>query len=345
LRGIDIVLSFLSDPIPARIARDAGVRVIDGLSTTFAGGIPETVFDLPYAGRLAARNLLDHQMADFAFMSPVFCRYAKPCLGGFVETIQAAHRNVFVCLLPCQFDANLGAVKCIPRHTPIYEWLAFLQRPIGIFCTAQGIARLVQEVANEIHLYPGADYHIVSLQDCISARIGMRGGGFCDEVAFPMTTAASCLVKMLRDDACQHRVGTERLLPFIAAANGTSGCRTPRDALGLAIRYIDANIGRSYSIREVADHAGCSRRVLERHFRQLLGGSVLSVIQEHRAERAKNLLATGNSPVKEIAQAVGYCTPAQFHAVFRRLVGMTPTEFRRSVCRRFGPVSNSRRTG
>ena len=46
-----------------------------------------------------------------------------------------------------------------------------------------------------------------------------------------------------------------------------------------------------------------------------------------RMERATSLLAETNMPVTEIALEIGYQTPSAFSAVFRRLVGVTPTEF------------------
>jgi AraC family transcriptional regulator len=48
-----------------------------------------------------------------------------------------------------------------------------------------------------------------------------------------------------------------------------------------------------------------------------------------RIERAKTLLAS--SSVTRVALAVGFAEPSSFSAVFRRVTGFTPSEFRRVI--------------
>jgi AraC family transcriptional regulator len=48
-----------------------------------------------------------------------------------------------------------------------------------------------------------------------------------------------------------------------------------------------------------------------------------------RIEEPRRLLDIGALPVTEVALAVGYQTPSSFAAAFRKLIGMTPTEYRR----------------
>src|SRR5262249_41965319 len=50
-----------------------------------------------------------------------------------------------------------------------------------------------------------------------------------------------------------------------------------------------------------------------------------------RIEEARRLLAIPSMPVTDIALAVGYQTPSAFAAAFRRLVGVSPREFRRAL--------------
>jgi AraC family transcriptional regulator len=50
-----------------------------------------------------------------------------------------------------------------------------------------------------------------------------------------------------------------------------------------------------------------------------------------RIERARDLLAQTVLPVAEVGLAVGYVTPSSFAASFRKLVGATPSEFRRGL--------------
>jgi AraC family transcriptional regulator len=50
-----------------------------------------------------------------------------------------------------------------------------------------------------------------------------------------------------------------------------------------------------------------------------------------RIEHAKVLLARPSSSVTEIGLAMGFSTTSSFTAAFRKAVGRTPTEYRRSL--------------
>ena len=52
---------------------------------------------------------------------------------------------------------------------------------------------------------------------------------------------------------------------------------------------------------------------------------------EFRVNQAKNLLVSGDEAVVEIALACGFESASYFNRVFRRCVGMTPSEFRRRM--------------
>jgi AraC family transcriptional regulator len=52
-------------------------------------------------------------------------------------------------------------------------------------------------------------------------------------------------------------------------------------------------------------------------------------LTEQRMTRARRFLSDPDMSISEIAVAVGYATPSAFSASFRRIVGMTPSDFRR----------------
>jgi AraC family transcriptional regulator len=50
-----------------------------------------------------------------------------------------------------------------------------------------------------------------------------------------------------------------------------------------------------------------------------------------RMERARDLLRDPRLQVTDVAFAVGYKTPSSFAAAFHKLVGVTPSAFRRGL--------------
>jgi LacI family transcriptional regulator len=76
-----------------------------------------------------------------------------------------------------------------------------------------------------------------------------------------------------------------------------------------------------------------SRTNLESKFRQTLGRSIYAEIRQTRVEAAKRLLATTNTPIKEIARRVGASSVQYFTVMMRNVTGQTPGEIRKTSLR------------
>jgi len=61
-------------------------------------------------------------------------------------------------------------------------------------------------------------------------------------------------------------------------------------------------------------------------------GENLSVIMERlRIEKACSLLINTNDKSEDIAELVGYSSESSFRRAFKKIMGMTPVEYRKSV--------------
>ena len=65
-------------------------------------------------------------------------------------------------------------------------------------------------------------------------------------------------------------------------------------------------------------------------FRQYYGESINDVIHKTRVKKAKELLLTTNTPVQDIAQAVGYCSLATMYRAFTNVEGVAPGKLRQN---------------
>lgn len=97
---------------------------------------------------------------------------------------------------------------------------------------------------------------------------------------------------------------------------------------------IDEYYADDLTVEGVARRVATSRRQLQRCFNQLGGESFRDCLTRVRMERAADMLRHGRLPVRHVASAVGYRQPAQFAKAFRRLYGVTPTEYRYAAARR-----------
>ena len=83
------------------------------------------------------------------------------------------------------------------------------------------------------------------------------------------------------------------------------------------------------TVPETAGQLGLSERSFRRQLAQL-GTSHADLTQECQRLTVERLLAEGQMPLKQIAEAVGFGSVHSFHRAFRRWSGLTPSEWRDS---------------
>ncbi len=93
-------------------------------------------------------------------------------------------------------------------------------------------------------------------------------------------------------------------------------------------------IGRAYSdknltVEMIADHLSVSRSCLFRAFKEVLNKSPKVYVAETRIREACVLLQMTNFSIAEVADKTGYADPLYFSKVFHRMVGKTPSDFRK----------------
>ncbi|MGC6175691.1 response regulator transcription factor [Lacrimispora sp. 38-1] len=99
-----------------------------------------------------------------------------------------------------------------------------------------------------------------------------------------------------------------------------------------AIRqYMEENYVRDLSMQDVARVMNYSEAYFCKLFKQCFDKNFTTYLTECRVEAAKNLLKEPMVNVKEIGEAVGYNDSNYFAKVFKRVTGISPTEYRMSI--------------
>ena len=76
-------------------------------------------------------------------------------------------------------------------------------------------------------------------------------------------------------------------------------------------------------------HTNIPERTLKRRFKAATGTTLIEYLQNLRIEEAKRLLEAGQMPVDDISIEVSYEDPSFFRRLFKRLTGLTPSQYRR----------------
>ena len=97
---------------------------------------------------------------------------------------------------------------------------------------------------------------------------------------------------------------------------------------------IGENSQRLLTVEQLAKMLDVSREHLGRKFRQETGVSTYQYILNAKIERAKLQLVSSATPVKLLADDLGFSSAAQFNNVFKKMTGATPNAYRRMHFRR-----------
>ena len=117
----------------------------------------------------------------------------------------------------------------------------------------------------------------------------------------------------------------------ITARRSSDALAISDTALAKAISFIRTNAARPIQVADVSAHSGLSRRALERKFETVLGRSPASELRRIRLERAKDLLATTDLPIPEVAEKSGFGSPEYLSFIFRKVLGFPPLKYRRTA--------------
>ena len=119
------------------------------------------------------------------------------------------------------------------------------------------------------------------------------------------------------------------LMAMVEAQSGMNGQTPARyKTVKPAVDYIEKHYSDpNLSNQMLAQVAGISEVYLRKMFVSVFGTPPARYITNIRMEKAKSLLTGGMNSVSEVAEAVGYNNIYHFSKAFKRVTGLTPTEF------------------
>jgi DNA-binding response OmpR family regulator len=101
-------------------------------------------------------------------------------------------------------------------------------------------------------------------------------------------------------------------------------------------QYLSDHLSDAPSQKHLARLIGVNEKRLTNAFRTLLGKTIHDYLRDQRMDRARMLLQDRTLTVAEIADQLGFSSPANFASAFRRQLGCSPVAFRQRLT---GPAS------
>ena len=137
------------------------------------------------------------------------------------------------------------------------------------------------------------------------------------------------LVKGATTPGVASAIAYEAAMALYDDVFGSPAFAAEQSAMQPVIDHINANLDKPLPVGQLAEIVGLSRAHFSRSFAESEGVPPAEYVLQQRLQRAAKLLTKGDFlPVKEVSIMCGFDDPNYFAKVFRRVYGITPTEFR-----------------
>ena len=320
------------DELTAQASRLGIPAVVLGHRDREVRGLINVVTDSEAIGRMAAEHLLRCGFKHFAY-----CGLAR---SAFEQTPWSQHRLQSFCerVVHAGFKKPPAFVPPPPgsdwgtTRRQLADWLVKLSRPLGVMACNDDCGAQVAEACKLAGLaVPDAvgivgvdnDEVVCGLTDPAMTSVAIN----FERAGYQAAEALNALMEKSKTVPNKIQVRATR----VVARRSTDIVAVEDAQVAKALTCIRDRARSPLTVNEVAQVAGLSRRVLERRFRQQMGGSILKEIRRQRTDQIARLLLETNLPVTRIADSLGFADAQHFARYFRAAKKMSPLAFRKTA--------------
>lgn len=160
-----------------------------------------------------------------------------------------------------------------------------------------------------------------------AGNTGNTGNTEAAEISQPATEPRKTLRELNFDIQEKERLAEEKKSKMKSYAFMESQINDK--TMGRILKYVTDNMGSpDLKIDDIADAIGMSRSVLYNKIKQAVGMTPIDFVRHIRIMRACELLQQTNDPLTSIAFEVGFSDPKYFSKVFKKELGIVPSEYR-----------------
>lgn len=215
-----------------------------------------------------------------------------------------------VSLLPAGMRQAARVTRPLPGVASVLEIKqSFFARSIGQIAKGGRV-----ELLRRLNLN---DAQVCRLMETLRTDVssGLPGGGplFGEAIAIALSAHIAQRYSNLETKLEPYRGGLSRL------------------RLNRVLEHINANLSENLQLNTLAEVAGVNLYHFAKAFKQSTGESPHQYVLRRRVEQAKEFLRNSQGSVIEASARTGFVDQSHFSKVFRRIVGVAPSEYRSSV--------------
>lgn len=163
----------------------------------------------------------------------------------------------------------------------------------------------------------------IEFEDQMLRWVMLRLNALLTDPAHDTPGYAETLAEMLSFDLTRIALGAERRSPDCSGLSVNQ--------VRLVVDYMESHLNEKTTISELAKLVDLTRFHFIRSFKQSVGVPPHQFMIQRRVERAKEMLIERGNSIADVAAGSGFNSSIQLSRAFRRVVGVTPSEFRRNA--------------
>lgn len=289
--------------------------------------IARCTIDPVASGEIAADYFLSGGYRQFAFCGPLqHLDYRDEFGDAFCHALE---KKGFSCNVYSTPGGSQQSIPWAAHLASLVEWLKELPRPVAMLCWSAARGRQVTEACHYAGIRVPDDVSVLGGDhDDLMASISSPPLSTIDQPAEQIGyEAAKILEGMMRGKKARKHP-----LYFpptrIIVRHSTDAMAIDDEIVRDALRLIRERSHEGINVSDVVRELAVARRALEQRFVRLVGRTPASEIRRVRLEEAKQMLVETDRSIAHISRATGFGHQDLFSRVFRRSVGLTPSQFR-----------------
>jgi LacI family transcriptional regulator len=283
--------------------------------------------DHEVSGRLAAEHLLTRGFRNFAYCG-VLDKYWSIYRGESFQN-RIAESGYDVDVFP--FGASETKIDWTSDQEKLKEWLVDLPKPVGIMACTDDRAQNLIEACKACGLHVPGDVAIVGVDN---------DELLCDLMNPPLSSVALDAfhagfqaAEALDDLMSGKPRDTDRVIiaqaTHVVTRQSSDVFAVEDKDVRAALRFISENSRKAIQVKDVAEECGFTTRIIQKKFKYYLARSVSDVIDRARRELICRQLIESPKTISQIAYELDFISENHFSRYFRRLMKMSPTNYRR----------------